>query len=173
MGEEEIAITLPQEIDGLVIRHKGQTMTLRAPGLYRLKRALYGYRRAPSLWQQYLTKTFTEKCGLTRSHVDPSAFYKTDDTICMVVVHVDDVAIIGLREKVDQIILLLGETVTLKPAEYLAREGDTVTMLGRTIRRTATGFRTTSCKKLVANLVEELDLTTAKPTPTPAVRYGQ
>ena len=59
--------------------------------------ALYGYRKAPRLWQDYFVEQ-VEQCKtvtMKRSKSEPSMFRETTGKEVLLVVHVDDLLIFG------------------------------------------------------------------------------
>ena len=55
MIDEELSAILPWELDGLKITVAGEELTLKGGQPIVVKKALYGYRRSPQLWQGHLT----------------------------------------------------------------------------------------------------------------------
>ena len=49
----EVYAMFPEELHGVIIHTKQGTVTIYARHVNRLSRALYGYRRAPALWQNF------------------------------------------------------------------------------------------------------------------------
>ena len=94
-----IVTRLPTECDGLVL-HQGEEeeLVLRGGQWILIGKALYGYRRSPRLWQQWLTERL-EEVSLQRSAIDPALFYNLDLGIGMLV-HVDDMLLIGPEQAV-------------------------------------------------------------------------
>ena len=74
--------------------------THRSPGrIWRLHRALYGLRKAPHHFQEWLVSVLVEKLGFECSRVDPSIFVnmKMREYMC---VHVDDPLAVGTEEAI-------------------------------------------------------------------------
>ena len=64
---------LPAECDGLVLHHGKEVVILRGGQWILIGKALYGYRRSPCLWQQWLAERLAE-VSLQRSAIDPALF---------------------------------------------------------------------------------------------------
>ena len=78
--------------------------------LWRLRKALYGLRSAPKLWNEHLGKEFG-KLKFTRSVADPSVFTRQD---CIIVCHVGDPVIIGARHTVSEVMGALEKCMKFK-----------------------------------------------------------
>ena len=65
----------------------------------RLNRAMYGTREAPQAWQRHITKLLRE-LGLTAGKSQPCVFHHPMRDL-QLVVHVDDIACIGLPRELD------------------------------------------------------------------------
>ena len=103
------------------------------PGyLWKLVKALYGLRAAPKAWQLHFAKIATEKLELARSKYDANVYYGYG---VYLLVHVDDLLILGPLDKARRVIRLLGEHLLLKETGNLNDEGTTIQFLGRTLRR--------------------------------------
>ena len=77
---------------------------------YKLKRALYGYRRAPRLWQNYLA-TLLESIGFRRLSAEAAMFVSRADVRHIVVVHVDDM--LPLVDAVQVVVLVALNTTAV------------------------------------------------------------
>ena len=94
----------------------------RKPGVvWKIKRYLYGDKRAPRGWQDHFEKTMLE-LGFERLESEPGCFVKNGvshkDTI-IVVVHVDDLLSVGKRKHLDNFFVQLERTLKLKRVEHI------------------------------------------------------
>ena len=104
----------------------------RKPGVvWKIKRYLYGDKRAPRGWHDHFEKTMLE-LGFERLESEPGSFVKKGvtykDTI-IVVVHVDDLLSLGKRKHLDNFFVQLEKTLKLKRVE-LIKNGKSVLFLG-------------------------------------------
>ena len=76
---------------------------------WKMKRFVYGDKRAPRVWQDHFEKTLLE-LGFERLESKPGCFVKQGvshkDTI-IVVVHVDDLLSVGTRKHLDNLFVQL------------------------------------------------------------------
>ena len=139
----------------------------------RLKKALYGTRDAPQLWQQTLTKVLV-KMGFEGSRLQPGVFvHKTREI--MMVTHVDDFLIGGppedllwLRAELKKNFEISG--VMMDELDVNGKTVDSLKFLGRTIRKTADGYTWEADEKHVRLLLEESEMRDCKPLSTPMCR---
>jgi hypothetical protein len=124
-------------------------------------RALYGLRQSPALWSKYL-RSLMRDLGFCVSRSEPSV-YKHSSKRITVIVHVDDLFIFGLNSDVDSFVEELTRRVKSSLPNYLRNSGDSVLMLGRTIRLTARGFVVTTDDKHCRQVVEEMSQWRGKP----------
>jgi hypothetical protein len=83
--EEEVWI---EKLQGFVIHGKESHV-------YRLKKALYGLKRAPKAWYFWIDG-YLMSLGFTKSDVDPNLYYKfVDGDPLILVLHVDYVFLAG------------------------------------------------------------------------------
>eukprot|EP00253_Pinus_taeda_P024247 PITA_24247 len=65
--------------------------------LARLKKALYGLKKAPRAWYERID-SYLMKLGFTRSEADPNLYFKVeDDKILILVLYVDDLFLTGVN----------------------------------------------------------------------------
>jgi len=94
-----------------------------------LKKALYGLRVAPRLFQDHLAKVF-KSCGVQRSEVDPSVYFSSKKTKSgsdgkdgkeidlMIVCHVDDPLFVGTRERIEEVRDILASQMKFKKGPF-------------------------------------------------------
>ena len=135
-----------------------------------IEKALYGYRRSPRRWQQWLAERLLE-VGLQRSAVDPALFYNLDQGIAMLV-HVDDMMLIGPGLLTETIFKKLQTSMKLREVGRLDKSGDEEKFLNKLIMRTKHGFILRGNTWIVDELVKRADVVGCKYTATPAVKYA-
>ena len=89
--------------------------------------ALYGYRKSPRLWQDWITEKLMQ-IPLRRSKVEPSIFYNDEKTI-FVAMQVDDLIFFGELTQVETIFKTLQQEVLLHEVGRLTHAGDELTYL--------------------------------------------
>lgn len=139
----------------------------------RLREALYGTRDAPQLWQKTLAKVLN-KVGFRSSKLQPGFFVHGCRELVLVT-HVDDFLIAGpdtdliwLRKELKKHFEING--VMIGEQDTKGEATDQVKFLGRTIRRTPTGFTWEADCKHAKILLEENGLETCKPLGLPMGR---
>ena len=99
--------------------------------VWKLNKALYGYRKAPKLWHQHvvsLLDTPNDHPLLT----DPSCF-RNDELNLNIVTYVDDGLLFGPRIEVLRLVVFLSNPVMMRIAGRMDRLGDQFFFLGRVI----------------------------------------
>ena len=89
--------------------------------VWKVKRYLYGDKRAPRGWQDHFETTMLD-LNSERLESEPGCFVKkgaTPKDSIIVVVHVDDLLSVGKREKLDRFFMQLAEKLKIKHREYL------------------------------------------------------
>ncbi len=70
--------------------------------MYRLLRALYGYRKAPQLWQEWLAEKIISGCGCARAICEPAVFVRREGEL-EITIHVDEFLSSGSSEEVKEL----------------------------------------------------------------------
>ena len=65
--------------------------------LWKLKKAMYGLRQAPKLWQEHFAEVMTSKLGFRRCKSDPN-LYRHESGKLYVLAYVDDLLVVGTDE---------------------------------------------------------------------------
>ena len=130
----------------------------------KLNKALYGYRKAPTLWHQHLVSVL-ESLNYHQLLTDPSCF-RNDETNTNIFVHVDDGLLFGPISEVLKPVELLSKQVLLKIIGRMEKTCDKFYFLGRVIERTAREAN----PKYIRNVINVLNLENAKPVITPSVK---
>ena len=141
---------------------------LKEDEVWRLNKALYGYRKAPKLWHQHLVNVL-ESLNYHPLLTDPSCF-RNDETNTNIFVHVDDGLMFGPKSEVLKLVELLSKQVLMIITGRMEKTGDKFYFLGRVIERTARGYSVEANPKHIRNVINVLGLEEAKPVSTPSVK---
>ena len=139
--------------------------------VWKLNKALYGYRKAPKLWHQHLVSVL-ESLNYHPLLTDPNCFRK-DETNTNIFVHVDDGLIFGPKNEVLKLVELLSKQVLIRITGRMEKKGDKIYFLGRVIERTARRYSVEANPKYIRNVINVLGLEEAKPAMTLRVRRGR
>eukprot|EP00438_Fugacium_kawagutii_P000228 Skav212273 [mRNA] locus=scaffold732:198163:199647:- [translate_table: standard] len=132
--------------------------------LWKLRRALYGLRNAPRLWQDHFASVMQSN-DFSRCKSDPNLYvHKTKKLY--VLAYVDDLMVFGSDEDVKQLYADLSKDLLVKQTGELS-EGNTVTFLGRQIKRNSDSIELFMKPEYVDNMLEAMDMKTCKPTNLP------
>ena len=143
----------------------------------RLRKALYGTRDAPQLWQRTLGKVLRE-LGFSSSKLQPGVFRHKERDIIMVT-HVDDFLVAGPPEELEWVRGKLREHFEVNGQMIGERDSKNcsivkqVKFLGRTIRREADGFTWEADTKHVRILLEESGMEDCKSLSLPLAREDE
>ena len=107
-------------------------------GFYKVDKALYGYRSSPRCWKDAVTEA-AKDLGLKPSKMDNSLYMDPGNFIQYV--HVDDELLSGDDQLVRDTVRKLNQKFLVKKVDHLAKVGDTIEILGRTVKRTKLGYR--------------------------------
>ena len=86
--------------------------------LWKLKKAMYGLRQAPKLWQEHFAEVMTSKLGFRRCKSDPN-LYRHESGKLYVLAYVDDLLVVGTDEMRKGLMSRLTEEVLLKETGQL------------------------------------------------------
>ena len=140
---------------------------LKEDEVWKLNKALYGYRKAPKLWHQHLVSVL-ESLNYHPLLTDPSCF-RNDETNTNIFVHVDDGLMFGPKN-VLKLVELLSKQVLMRTTGRMEKTSDKIYFLGRVIERTARGFSVEANPKYIRNVKNVLGLEEANPVMTPSVK---
>ena len=101
---------------------------LKEDEVWKLNKALYGYRKAQKLWQQHFVSVF-ESLNYHQLLTDPSCF-RNDETNTNIFVHVDDVLMFGPKSEVLKLFELLLKHVLMRITGRIEKTGDKNYFLG-------------------------------------------
>ena len=132
--------------------------------LWKLKRALYGFRNSPKLWQQHFAAC-VEKYGFVRMKSDPNLYVRSMKKL-YVLAYVDDLMFFGSKPDIDLCVQDLQKDLLLKMTGTLT-EGQTVTFLGREIRRTADSCELYMKPEYIDSMLQLYSMSACKPVAAP------
>ena len=95
--------------------------------VWRMNKALYGYRKAPKLWHQHLV-SILESLNYHPLLTDPSCF-RDDETNTNVFIHADDGLLFGTRSEVMELVELLSKQVLMRIVGGMEKLGDKISFL--------------------------------------------
>ncbi|CAE8607831.1 unnamed protein product [Polarella glacialis] len=76
--DQDIYVWPPEAVRGVEVTIDGKKVTLSPEVPWKLRKALYGYRKSPMLWQEHLAHIVTERVKLQRSAIDTSTYFDAD-----------------------------------------------------------------------------------------------
>ena len=141
---------------------------LKEDEVWKLNKALYGYRKAPILWHKHLVSVL-ERLNYHPLLTDLSCF-RNDETNTNIFVYVDDRLMFGPKNEVLKLVELLSKQVLVRITGRMEKTGDKIYFLGRAIERTARGYSVEANPKYIRNVINVLGLEEAKPVMTPSVK---
>ena len=127
---------------------------LKEDEVWKLIKALYGYRKAPKLWHQHLVSVL-ESLNYHPLLTDPSCF-RNDETNTNIFVHVDDGLMFGPKSEVLILVELLSKQVLMRITGRMEQTGDKFYFLVRVIERTARGYSVEANPKYIRNVINVL-----------------
>ena len=136
--------------------------------VWKLNKALYGYRKAPKFWHQHLVSVL-ESLNHHPLLTDPSCF-RNDETNTNIFVHVDDGLMFGPKSEVLKLVELLSKQVLMRISGRREKTGNNIYFLGRVIERTARRYPVEANPKYIRNVINVLGLEEAKPVMIPSVK---
>jgi hypothetical protein len=128
--EAEVYIRGPPEMpssDGQEFTHLSKSERK----IYRVRKALYGMRASPKLFQDHLANILLAR-GFNRCKADSSVFHNPDTGV-MLVDHVDDCAVKGKTKEVNKLYDSLQKDLKMKKNAALNRPGDSGNILIKTV----------------------------------------
>ena len=131
--------------------------------LWRLKKAMYGLKQAPALWQQHFCSVMI-KLGMRRCKADPNLYCHTSGDLC-VLCYVDDLLVCGKQELTTKFTEDLKKEVLLK-VEGELKPGNTVNFLGRILKHNGDSIDLTMSPKYIEQTLDLYNMSKAKAAPT-------
>ena len=148
---ETIYVTPPPEY------YKGKDV------LWRLKKAMYGLKNSPKLWQDHFASTMKE-LGYTRMKTDPN-LYCNKTTGHYVLAYVDDLLMVGPGNTNSTAIAQIQSKLLLKVTGTLS-ESTPLKFLGRIITYTDNSIHIAMPPDYIDTILQEHGMTTAKSATT-------
>ena len=134
--------------------------------VWKLKRALYGLKNSPRLWQDHFASVM-KKLNFDRMKSDPNLYVHKTKRL-YVLTYVDDLMFFGNRSDIDMVMTEMRKELLLKTTGHLS-EGQEVHFLGREIRRTPEAIELSMSPIYVEKIMETLEMQTCKSVTTPGV----
>ena len=131
--------------------------------LWLLKRAMYGLKQAPALWQTHFAKTMIS-LGFHRCKTDPNLYVHSSKEL-YVLCHVDDLLVCGNPDRIKPFTEQLSKEVLLK-IEGELKPQTSVNFLGRTLKHNGDSIDITMSPAYVSDALTLFGMDTAKPSPT-------
>ena len=132
--------------------------------VWRLKRALYGLKNAPRLWQDHFADVM--KCNnFHRSKTDANLYCHFEKKL-YVLCYVDDLFMVGNDEDIVSTLEELQKTLLLRETGCLDN-GKPVDFLGRIITKSQESIKLSMNSEYIEKILDELHLKTLKPAVTP------
>ena len=131
--------------------------------LWLLKRAMYGLKQVPALWQTHFTKVMTG-LGFDRCKTD-SNLYCHDSTELYVLRYVDDLLVCGTPERTKEFTDRLSQEVLLKTESELKPQ-TSIDFLGRTLKHNGYSIDVSMPTAYVTDLLKLCGMKDSKPSPT-------
>eukprot|EP00439_Symbiodinium_sp_Y106_P028667 s6609_g3.t1 len=132
--------------------------------LWRLKKAVYGLRQAPKLWQEHFAEVMTTKLGF-RSTFSLGLEMTVLRPRLYVLAYVDDLLVVGTDEMRKSFMSQLSEEVLLKEIGQLV-PGSEHTFLGRRLRHNGDSIDVRMSQKYIDVILELYGMKDAKPVAT-------
>ena len=131
---------------------------------WKLRRALYGLKNAPRLWQDHFASVM-KKNNFRRMKSDPNLYVHNTKRL-YVLCYVDDLMVFGSDSDVPKVIEDLSQDLLVKVTGQLS-VGNSVTFLGRQIKRTYDAIELYMPDTYVDSMLKELSMENCKPALTP------
>ena len=124
--------------------------------VWRLRKQVYGRRKAPAAWQDYAAARLMGDCGFQRSEAAPTLFYN-HETKVLVVLRVDDFYAAGPSKGLTRMYDELVKHMLMKVGPEIRVGGD-FEFLRAKYRREAEGLRVTPSEKYLDKCLADLGL---------------
>ena len=135
--------------------------------LWRLRKALYGLKNSPKLWQDHFASVL-ERLNFIRCKTDAN-LYRHQDEELYVLCYVDDLLVFGEESKVRGTFSALKQELLLKETGTLSKVGDKLDFLGRKLERTCESILVTMDQVYIEKILAEADMTKCRLALTPGV----
>jgi hypothetical protein len=133
--------------------------------VWRLKRALYGMKSSPMMWQNHFS-TCMQKFDFVRCKSDAN-LYKHSDGNLFVLCYVDDLLIVGDKDNAEATFQFFSREFFMTQTGTLCDNGDKLNFLGRQLTRTSDSVCISMDPTHVAKTLEESEMTKCRDASTP------
>eukprot|EP00438_Fugacium_kawagutii_P003018 Skav203149 [mRNA] locus=scaffold626:61922:63415:+ [translate_table: standard] len=131
--------------------------------LWLLKRAMYGLKQAPALWQTHFANTMAS-LGFHRCKTDPNLYCHSSKEL-YVLCYVDDLLVCGNPDRIKAFTEQLSKEVLLK-VEGELKPQTTVNFLGRTLKHNGDSIDITMPSAYIDDMLELFGMKNSKPAST-------
>ena len=135
--------------------------------LWRLRKALYGLKNSPKLWQDHFAAVL-DRLNFMRCKTDANLYKHLDEEI-YVLCYVDDLLVFGEESKVRGTFSAIKQELLLREPGTLSNIGDKLDFLGRKLERTCDSILVTMDTVYIENILAEADTTKCRIAMTPGV----
>ena len=132
--------------------------------LWKLKKAMYGLRQAPKLWQEHFAEVMTSRMGFRRCKSDPNLYCHESGRL-RVLAFVDELLVVGTDEVRKDFMSKLSEEVLLKETGKLV-PGTEHTFLGRRLRHNGDSIDVCMSQTYIDAILDLYGMQNAKPVAT-------
>ena len=132
--------------------------------LWKLKKAMYGLRQAPKLWQEHFAEVMTSRMGFRRCKSDPNLYCHESGKL-YVLAYIDDLLVVGTDEMRKDFTSKLSEEVLLKETGNLV-PGTEHTFLGRRLRHNGDSIDVCMSQNYIDAILDLYGMQNAKPVAT-------
>ena len=136
-------------------------------GFFKVDKSLHGYRGSPRFWKNAVDEA-AKDLGLQPSQIENSLYMDPRNFIQYV--HVDDELLSGDDQHVRDLVRKLKQKFVVKKVDYLAKVGDTIEILGRTVERTKSEHRPITSSRYVDQSLKDMDTEKCNPVSTPGLQ---
>ena len=136
--------------------------------LWRLREAMHGLRSSPQAWQDYLAQVLQE-LRFKRLKSEPNV-YTSPTRDCYIMVHVDDLLVLGDPTIVNKTIEAIQQRVLLEHIGYIEPQ-QPQQCLGRITEHNGDHITTGLADSYINNIIEEASLKNCNPVATPGIAH--
>jgi len=133
--------------------------------LWRLKKAVYGLRTSPRVFQEHFAQT-VKKTKRRRMLSDPQVYQHLSGAL--MTIHADDILLVAPADQVEALKKELGQGLLIKWAE--AMRGEWMRYLGKEMRCEGSTVQVRLPEKYYQRILKDYGMSACKPVTTPAVQ---
>ena len=163
---------VPRDLSNMEITAKDETIRLEEGDWLRVLKALYGYRKSPKLWRTPFFQVLQnlKSVALKCLETEPAMCADMNSKVILVI-HVDDVLMLGDFKKCLEILEEIKKTIMIREMGRASKAGDHVDFVGKPIMLVTDGFKIQSCMKVIDATINDAKVANTKHIDTPAVNY--